>query len=260
MKRTVTIALGTILLVCFGCARKPGQTSDNAPAGPGTNPSSSELADFKNLLFADQSLEEVSKIANPTNPPDSNDPFSLFVTSLAATRQGNTDQAKKDLQQVLAMPNVEARVRLWAWKALRDLGEKPPVEMADQIQGIVCELHNEAGVGTIAAYADGTARWLGAQNKVMVWDAVGTDAAIDRLIKELLEAAEPLIKGAPLSTVHKTPEPALDHFRVSILTFGGIRTIEVFGPEIVEDHPVAPVLTNGEKLLDALAQKSQKPN
>jgi hypothetical protein len=73
-----------------------------------------------------------------------------------------------------------------------------------------------------------------------------------------LKAAEPLINGAPLSNEHKTPEPAAEHFRVSILTFGGIRTVEVYGPEIVEDHPVAPALQNSVKLLDALAKKGQK--
>jgi hypothetical protein len=51
----------------------------------------------------------------------------------------------------------------------------------------------------------------------------------------------------------------LDHFRVSILTFSGIRVVEVFGPEIDEGHPVANVLATSVKLLDALAKKSEKP-
>jgi len=67
-----------------------------------------------------------------------------------------------------------------------------------------------------------------------------------------------LIMRAPLSEVHKTPEPAAEHFRVSILTFGGIRTVEVFGPEIVEDHPLAPVLVSSGNLVDALGKKSAK--
>ena len=95
---------------------------------------------------------------------------------------------------------------------------------------------------------------------MIVWEAPGSDANLDRLVGELLKSAEALVKGSPLSDNHKTPEPALDHFRVSILTFGGIRTVEVFGPEIVEDHPVAPVLISSVKLLDALTQKSEKSN
>lgn len=245
-----------IVLACLACNSKPG--TNNAPANAGSTASPSASGDFKALFFADQSLQQVSEMAKPTGPAGPNDPWPLFAAALAASRQGNVDQAKNDLKKILDIPDGESRVQLWAWRALRDLGEKPPAEIADQIQGVVCELHNEAGVGTIAAYVDGRARWHGGPDKMTVWDAAGTDAAIDRQIYDLLKAAEPLVNGAPLSNDHKTPEPAAEHFRVSILTFGGIRTIEVYGPEIVEDHPVAPVLLNSVKLLDALGKKGEK--
>ena len=245
-----------LVLACLACNSKPG--SNNSPANAGPNAGSSTSGDFKALFFADQSLQQVSEIAKPTAPAGPNDPWPLFASALAASRQGNGDLAKNDLKKILDIPDGESRVQLWAWRALRELGEKPPTDIADRIQGVVCELHNEAGVGTIAAYVDGRARWYGGQDKMIVWDATGTDAAIDRDIYDLLKAAEPLVNGAPLSNEHKTPEPAAEHFRVSILTFGGIRSVEVFGPEIVEDHPVAPVLENSVKLLDALAKKAEK--
>jgi hypothetical protein len=256
MKPPSVIGLGVLLLACLACNSKPG--ANNAPANAGPNASSTASGEFKALLFADQTLQQISETAKPTTAAGPNDPWALFASALAASRQGNTDQAKNDLKKILAIPNVESRVELWAWKALRELGERPPADIADQIQGVVCDLHNQQGVGTIAAYVDGRARWLGGQDKVIAWEAAGTDAQIDRHIYDLLKAAEPLVNGAPLSNEHKTPEPAAEHFRVSILTFGGIRTVEVFGPEIVEDHPVAPVLENSVKLLDALGKKEQK--
>jgi hypothetical protein len=243
-----------ILLTCLACNSKPGV--NNRAANPSASPASA--SDFKSLFFADQSLQQVSELAKPSVPAVQNDPWSLFASALAASRQGKAEQAKTELKKILDIPNGEARVQLWAWKALRDLGEKPPAEIADEIQGVVCELHNDAGVGTIAAYVDGRARWQGAADKKIVWDAASTDAEIDRLIYELLTASQPLITRAPLSEVHKTPEPAAEHFRVSILTFGGIRTVEVFGPEIVEDHPLAPVLVTSGNLVDALAKKGTK--
>lgn len=260
MKQKTVMALGGIFVACLACGPKPGaQTLNNSQANSSQNANSSAHPDFKALLFADQSIEEVAKMAKPA-AAGANDPWSLFNSSLAASRQGNKDKAKNDLKQVLALTEVESRMQLWAWKGLRELGEKPPADIADQIQGIVCELHNEAGVGTIAAYVDRRARWHGGQGKVIVWEAPGNDANLDRLVRELLKSAEPLVKGAPLSDNRKTPEPALDHFRVSILTFGGIRTVEVFGPEIVEDQPVAAVLISSVKLLDALTQKSERSN
>ncbi len=227
-----------LMLASLACNSKPA--TNNAP----TSASPSASTDFKSLFFADQSLQQLSE--------------PLFASALAASRQGNTDQAKNELKKILDIPDGESRVQLWAWKALRDLGEKPPADIADQIQGVVCELHNDAGVGTIAAYVDGRARWQAGPDKMMVWDATGSDATIDRLIYDLIKASEPLVNGAPLSAVHKTPEPEAEHFRVSILTFAGIRTVEVFGPDIVENHPVAPVLVSSGKLVDALAKKSAK--
>ena len=251
MKSVVVIIM---LLTCLACNSKPGV--NNRAASPSASPASG--SDFKSLFFADQSLQQLSGLAKPTVPTTQNDPWTLFASALFASRQGNTNQAKADLKKILDIPDGEARVQLWAWKALRDLGEKPPADIADEIQGVVCELHNDAGVGTVAAYVDGRARWQGGADKKIVWDAASSDAEIDRLIYELLTASQPLITRAPLSEVHKTPEPAAEHFRVSILTFGGIRTVEVFGPEIVEDHPLASVLVSSGNLVDALGKKSAK--
>jgi len=255
MKTFVVIGLGIVVVACLACNSKSGA---NAPANAGQNANPSASGDFKALFFADQSLQQITEMSKPTAAAGPNDPSSLFASALAASRQGKTDQAKNDLKKILDIPDGESRVQLWAWRALRDLGDKPPADIADRIQGVVCELHNEAGVGTIAAYVDGRARWHGGQDKMIVWDAAGTDTEIDRHIYDLLKAAEPLVSGAPFSNEHKTPEPAAEHFRVSILTFGGIRTVEVFGPEIVEDHPVAPVLESSVKLLDALSKKGAK--
>src|ERR1700752_881226 len=195
MKRNVVIGLGIIVLACLACNSKPG--ANNSAANAGVNPAAA--ADFKALVFADQSLQQISEMAKPTGSAGPNDPWAFFASALAASRQGNNDQAKNDLKKILDIPDGESRWQLWAWKALRDLGEKPPVDIADRIQGVVCELHNEAGVGTIAAYVDGRARWHSGQDKIIVWDATGTDAAIDRHIYDLLKASEPLVNGAPLS-------------------------------------------------------------
>jgi hypothetical protein len=81
---------------------------------------------------------------------------------------------------------------------------------------------------------------------------------LDNRIREFLKSAEPLIRTAPATEKHKTPEPKLDHFRVSILTYGGIHTVEVFGPEIHEGHRMAPTLLASLKLLNTLQLKADE--
>ena len=96
------------------------------------------------------------------------------------------------------------------------------------------------------------------QGAVTVWESPGTDVEINNRIRELLKSAEPLIRTAPATDKHKTPEPEMDHFRVSILTYGGIHTVEVFGPDLNEGHQMAPTLLASVKVLDALQQKADE--
>jgi len=249
---TIASALALVIGALSSCARDRTTAGPAATPTPGASPSAQELADLKALFFADQSLEELLNMVEPTQTPPPNDPLSLFGSSVAAARANKTDEAMDDLKKVLALPDTESRIQLWAWKGLRILGQQPPEDIADMIQGVVCEFHNEAGVGTLAAYADGRARWLSGQGAAIVWEVPGTDTRINTHIKNLLKAAEPLIKAASLSETHRTPEPEPEHFRVSILTYGGIRTVEVYGPSMEKSQPIAKVLVASLNLLEDL--------
>ena len=237
----------------------PAVASAQPQPTPTPDSSAAFYPEVKDLLFADQPLEEVLKHMEHRPPEgEANNPFSLWASSLAASQKGQLQEAKKYLGQVLVLPDTESRVRLWTWKALRELGERPSPKVAAEVQGVICELHNEAGVGTIAAYSDGRTRWIGGQGAMTVWEVPGTDVELDNRIREFLKSAEPLIRTAPATEKHKTPEPKLEHFRVSILTYGGIHTVEVFGPEIHEGHRMAPTLLASLELLKTLQQKADE--
>lgn len=257
MKSLILIVAAALVLsvLTWFLASKPSYRTGASAQPQDKNAVSAKL---KDLLFADQPLEEVIK--NMEKRPAqgvANDPFSLWVSSLAASQKGQPEAAKNYLKQALTIPDIDSRVRLSTWKALRELGERPSPNVAAEVQGVICELHNEAGVGTIAAYSDGRARWIGGQGAVTVWEAPGTNAEINDRIRELLKSAEPLIRTAPATDKHKTPEPELDHFRVSILTYGGIHTIDVYGPDLSEGHQMAPTFVASVKLLEALQQKAE---
>jgi hypothetical protein len=266
MKVLILIAAAGLVLILFSLtwffvfkSSPRTETSAQPQSTPTPDSSAAFYAEVKDLLFADQLLEEVLKrMEKRPSGSEANIPFSLWASSLAASQKGQLEEAKKYLKQVLAIPNTESRVRLWTWKALRDLGERPSPKVAAEVQGVICELHNEAGVGTIAAYSDGRTRWIGGQGAMTVWESPGTDLELNNRIRELLKSAEPLIRTAPATEKHKTPEPTLEHFRVSILTYAGIHTVEVFGPEIHEGHRMAPILLASVKLLNTLQQKADE--
>jgi hypothetical protein len=289
MKVLILIAVVGLMLTVlawFLIFKSSPQTGVSVQPQPTPTPAADAAfyAYFKTLLFADQSLEELLKDSksneevlkhppqtnNPSlnelleylknQPPElsANNPLSLWASSLNASRQGRREEAKKYLKQVLTIPDTDSRVRLSTWKALRDLGELPSPKIAAEVQGVICELHNEDGVGTLAAYSDGRARWIGGQGAMTVWEAPGTDAELSSVIQEFLKSAEPLIQTAPATDKHKTPEPEMEHFRISILTYGGIHTVEAFGPEIIEGHRLAPMFVVSLKLLNTLQQKARE--
>lgn len=262
---TLTSAI-TFALCCVSCgglmraaapqsAPQPAQT----PGGVQTHTLSPEGLDaetrlkMKRLLFGDLSLEEMLEGVEPDE-----EPWRSYASALAHSRAGKTEEAKKDLRRVLSMPEPETRVLLVAWSALRGLGERPPAATAGRVQGVVCELHNEAGVGTLAAYADGRARWLGGQGAATFWEAAG-DKEMDGLVAGLLKSAEPLVKRSPAVERRPRSEPPRDHFRVSVLTFGGIHVTEVYGPEITDwSHFAGPTLKSSVELLNALSKRAEE--
>jgi hypothetical protein len=208
---------------------------------------------LKELLFADDPLEKSAELGRGEKPP-AESPFRGFAAAQSLVRAGKVEEAKKELRPLLTNP--ETRIQLWAWRALRELGEKPDPQTGDPVRGVVCELSNEAGVGTLAVYADGRARWLGGQGAVTVWEAPGQDAGIDQGIRKLLGAGAPLVRSAPARDQHLESTLAKDHFRVSVLTYGGVHVVEAFGPDIDEAHALAPALLASTPVIQALARQT----
>jgi hypothetical protein len=266
MKTLALTAALTLVLHSLACGgvQRPGAAPAPSPAPESVILSEDGLspegtAALKDLLFADEPIEKFLGHAKLDGAVANEEPWRSFALHVAHSKEGKVEEAKKDLRRVLALPDAETRILLSAWTALRAMGERPPRDVADEVRGVVCELHNEAGVGTIAAYEDGRARWLGGQGAGSFWEAPG-DKEVDSLIAELLKAAQPLVKRAPAVERREPSEVKREHFRVSVLTPGGIHVVDVYGPDIDGDaRYLAPVLMASVNLLNAINKNpSQK--
>jgi hypothetical protein len=121
------------------------------------------------------------------------------------------------LLRAVTLISTEARVRLWAWHNLRQLGKYPSPDLARQVLGVVIEVPFETRQDTLAAYADGTARYINHQGGVIVWDRM--DEIITPLVMNVIRETQPL--GAPQEERSDDAVPA-DQVRLSVLTPGGI--------------------------------------
>jgi hypothetical protein len=204
---------------------------------------------FKPLLFADQALDvlvadmapppgalaeaqaklaagdaaeaEVVLTAAMLTRPDEIGAWHRLALAAAQTRRGNHAAATRTLRGV-ADGTRDSRLRLFAWTALRGLGVAPPGDVADSVEGVIAEVDGGHGVETLAAYADGTARYLLATGAKVIWDAPD-----DRLAKPIAAVIAAGAGAVATTTPGRRPgEPGPGQARLTLLTPAGPRASE----------------------------------
>jgi hypothetical protein len=231
---------------------------------------------FKPFLFADQDLDElVRDIAPRGGPladaaeklrqgdaaeaeivitaamisrPDEVGAWHRLLLCAALERKGNAAGAAAALRQ-LADSATESRIRLWSWNALRRLGEPPGEDHAARVEGVVVEVEVGKGVDTLAAYADGTARYLLHTGAKVIWDA--PDKRLAPAIAAVIAAAGEARAEIPAGRLPGEPGAGLARF--TLLTPAGPRAIEEPIAEVSSpSSPRAPLFAAATTLLEEI--------
>src|SRR5512146_295048 len=198
------------------------------------------MTQMRALLFPDWDLEELLLNIDPTREDDfsfvvasiqsgqlveaeewlaneiSHYPWVLMAAAHVKLKMEEAAEAGRLLRAVTLISN-EARLRLWAWHNLRQLGKYPSTDLARQVLGVVIEVPFEDRMDVLAAYADGTARYINHQGGMIVWDR--TDEVITPLVLSVIREAQPV--GAPQEDRNDDTVPS-DQVRLSVLTPAGI--------------------------------------
>jgi hypothetical protein len=172
-------------------------------------------------------------------------PWVLMAAAYVKLKMDETAEAGRLLRAVTLISN-EARVRLWAWHSLRALGKYPSPDLARQVLGVVIEVPFEDSQDTLAAYADGSARYINHQGGMIVWDRM--DETITPLVMNVIRETTP--PGAPQEDRLDDPIPT-EQVRLSALTPGGIY---VWQGEAAENPALSKVFSAMADLLRALVQ------
>src|ERR1043165_4156723 len=72
-----------------------------------------------------------------------------------------------DLHRILKDEEAETRVKLLAHRLLRSAGQP---QNDKELLGVIIEVGLDNGLDTLAAYQDGTARYINHAEKVIIWD------------------------------------------------------------------------------------------
>jgi hypothetical protein len=235
-----------LLLGCHGTPRLERQAPTNTKRGAAMEYNHGEMREF---LFADQPLATMAKL--PGSNAASVFPYSAYAAAYAKLSQGDRTAARAELRRVASAQGLESRHYLWAWHALRGMGEQPPAELAGEVRGVVIEVGSEHGLDVLAAYSDHRARYYNQGGRMIVWE--GSDPTIDQRIDALLAATGDIARSSKLIQELRPPAPATGMARVSVLTLGGIHGVQGTKEDIFSTNSLtAPAMGRGASLLQRL--------
>jgi hypothetical protein len=239
-----------LLLVLVGAALACGGPTKRPPSLP-----PQALATLRDLVFADQDLNEVVALQKAVPDDNPNSPWPGLATA-ARLRDEDPEAATAELEEVLALPGLETRVQLWTWTALRGLGALPDDDSADVVQGVVIEMPVDGGLDTLAVFRDGTMRYFNHAGKAAFWDgrpgAAGSATA--DLVRRPIALAEQ-VKVADRGPIIEERTPSRPGWlRVSFLAFGGIRQREAPADAVRDDDPLVPFVTAGAAIIQKAAE------
>ncbi|MCU0863711.1 MAG: hypothetical protein MUC36_07975 [Planctomycetes bacterium] len=177
------------------------------------------------------------------------EPWSTFTTAAACIDRGDQAGAARALQKVLAQEGLESRHHLQAWTVLRELGNAPSAAEAKHVYGVVVDVPVETGVDSVAAYEDGTARYLNYSGAAIVWEA--PDDRLARVVREVLAT------GQKIATVigpweGARPELPAGQTRLSMLTPSGIHFGQAPFETLWREPMARPLIEAATRLMQAL--------
>jgi len=177
----------------------------------------SEADPIRQRLFACQPMEVLVQGLKLDGRPG---PFQTFSDAVELAKEGKKEEAKTRLHSILGTPNLETRIQLWVWSALRELGEQPSANSGKEVLGVVMEVPMRGAYDSLAGYQDGSARYLNFSGKAIFWDK--SDASIKMLCERLI--ASTISEGSRAVSRKDTALPK-SGTQVTLLTRSGMYVV-----------------------------------
>lgn len=179
------------------------------------------------------------------------DDLSAFAPKPGATAapwQSALFAAHADVAEIEALAqdtNAESRVRALAYFWLRTHGHAVPNRA---LLGVVVELPLDGGLDVLAAYADGTVRYINHAGRIAVVEPGGLPTAM-QVVANLMEKAKPVVDTIGPSDEARRAPPQKPNLRLTFIVSDGLYFGE--GPlKVMQvDALAGPVFQEATKLL-----------
>jgi hypothetical protein len=208
------------------------------------------------LLYGDVAPEQWR---SPSGEPATAEPWRSFEQALAYMRAGDMARACGEWQRVTTMDGVGSRNVLQAWRFLRDAGIRPSAEVSADVIGVVAEVAVAGGHDLLAAYRDGSVRYLNYSGKVLVVEPDATTAQLADAVRRWLQVAQALAQVVDVWDQPQLPPLPSGDSRIMMLTPLGMRFGQ--GPDgaLRQDRAADAFLTAATEVLTTVMALVPKP-
>lgn len=157
---------------------------------------------------------------------------------------------RAELSRVIDDKSVEARARVLAGRQLTEGGWE---RTQKELQGVIIEVGLEAGLDVLAAYDDGSARYINHSGRMVVWE---TETAMsESLIRNLFDKSMMVVnKIGPWNKERLSP-PHTGEVRLSFLVSGSLYFGQGPFDRLADDPMGGPVLHAATQLMIFLAEQ-----
>lgn len=160
------------------------------------------LNNIYNLLFCDQPT-----LYKPESLPLSY-PWNVLMSAAPS---------ENELRKITEDESIETRQVLLAYQLLADQGYQAH---GRELLGVVIEVGLDDGLDTLAAYKDGTARYINHSGRMIVWEA--KNARAELLIDTLFDKSQSVVKNIGPWDKDRLPAPGVGNVRLSFLVSDGL--------------------------------------
>lgn len=160
-------------------------------------------------------------------------------------RRANADE----LRAIVYAEESEARTRALAALRLREIGQP----LTDKLLfGTVIEVGMETGLDALAAYADGTIRYINHAGSLFVWDTRTEHS--DAMVAELLDASRNVVAQIGPWDGHRLDPPSTGNARLTFLVSDGLYFGEGPFEALAQDPMGGRVIAAGFQIMTFLFQ------
>jgi hypothetical protein len=193
--------------------------------------SDSSINLFYNLLFCDD-LELYKKtLKSPYLYP-----FDILFSDTSS---------KEQCEGIINDAGMEPRIKILAYNKLNAKGHGIAEK---ELLGVIVEVGLEGGLDVLAAFKDGTARYINHSGKIIVWETTDDENA-NQITNKLFQNSVNIVNNIGIWDNPRQPHPIKGNCRITFLVSDGIYFGEAPTELLFNDAMANPALTNATELM-----------